>query len=798
MMSRSENSAQFEGIHIPQPRHISFLLQELLVDAQYREGGGNTRAQWTPGCFGTLNFVAWDGFEKIVQEGMKSVDRLSVEEVQGAKTSLGEARDFIEDARLDHDRMEEMEGKKLLLSQAEVRARKEYERGQKRKIGEVEDGEKTTVVVPYIQKPVTNSTSISSLHDCVLRGIVKLLRELYKPDVIRVQSNKCSSESVRVSDSTEDMTEGIPLPENLTPDLSLYRVTLKDTELVSIPVCCFEFKGPSLDLSGLTTVEFPQNSNNRSSPGEVIAVEAEPIQEHGGTNFVSRAQEDGQAVGRTDMPGRLLDEGRGRRGEAHQELRRDPMPPTTSGQVNMGRDLTTSDEASPGDTRESQGLMGYENIYKEGSSASQVAGHFNALFSRIEYLDTRLSDFAAHRQVLYPVAQTICQALLSRSGCGFLYNHQTGIAFRAVEVDPNNSNRITVFVTGVIGCNERPGNVAAMFSLAKYCIDEDIDINRDEQIGRMRRLHRIISNAAYKAPSFSSRSSGEQWLPSSDTGTDSHSNRTGQLPPSAGRQVNSAPNELDRRGRQPESPTAVKVSPMNSSSTFMRLEVSLPGAGRTSAIRKCGIKEELAEMFMTNKGIVATGSSGIILRGLWRGNEVAIKIWSGELRSGLNALRREIRIYKKLQSNCPSILGSAVPKLMLGWEEPNHDSVYRNILILVTEFVGKEVLRDINGDMWLAVSDGYVKVDVGDEPHICESALRSLKELHDNGFAHGDVALRNLRISCRRIGSVLSWTCWWLDLGISKEVRKTSDRIRFDLDRKECISLFRVAKAELN
>lgn len=69
------------------------------------------------------------------------------------------------------------------------------------------------------------------------------------------------------------------------------------------------------------------------------------------------------------------------------------------------------------------------------------------------------------------VAQTSCQALFSRTGCGFLYNHQTGIVFKVVGADPHNKSRVTVFVTGVLGCNESPGNVAAMFSLAKYCID---------------------------------------------------------------------------------------------------------------------------------------------------------------------------------------------------------------------------------------------------------------------------------------------------------------------------------------
>lgn len=173
--------------------------------------------------------------------------------------------------------------------------------------------------------------------------------------------------------------------------------------------------------------------------------------------------------------------------------------------------------------------------------------------------------------------------------------------------------------------------------------------------------------------------------------------------------------------------------------------------------------------------------------------KVAVKILSRECRSGLKALRREINRYTKLQSTCPSILGSALPRMLLAWDEPNHKSVYRSIVILITEFVGKEVVRDIHEQMWLVGSEGREKVHVSEEPAVYESALQSLQKLHENGFAHGDVALRNLRISRKRNGAFSNWICWWIDLGLSTEVSTQREKIRFDLDTKKCRSLFQFA-----
>lgn len=250
-MSRSPT----EAIRISQLGNIDFLLKEVLVDPKYKKGGGNTKAHWTTGCFGTLMFIPWDGFEGIVHNGMKAVERLCVEEVKGAVASLEEARFFIDQARKDHEWIERMEFEKFRREEAQLKASQEASPGQKRTFQEVETAQKVQLEIPYIMKPVTNSISVSELHSDVMRGILKLLRNIYNRELIRMESSKCSSESMRVADSNEYPAAkeyiGIPIPENQTPDQSLYRVTTKDDALIAIPVCCFEFKGPSPDVSGI-------------------------------------------------------------------------------------------------------------------------------------------------------------------------------------------------------------------------------------------------------------------------------------------------------------------------------------------------------------------------------------------------------------------------------------------------------------------------------------------------------------------------------------------------------------------
>lgn len=179
-------------------------------------------------------------------------------------------------------------------------------------------------------------------------------------------------------------------------------------------MCCFEFKGPTLVLSGITTIEeeeenIVENGERKAGVGEKVEMDSSSIHR--------------------DLPNNG-------NAEAHHE----------------------------GDTNETDDIDG---IYKQGFSASMVASKFSYLFSKLDHLDSSQKKYAPQRRVIYPVAQAICQATLSKTGCAFLYNHQTGIAFKVHRIV---EGKIVVFVTGVIGCSQTPGNVAAMFGFADYCV----------------------------------------------------------------------------------------------------------------------------------------------------------------------------------------------------------------------------------------------------------------------------------------------------------------------------------------
>lgn len=137
---------------------------------------------------------------------------------------------------------------------------------------------------------------------------------------------------------------------------------------------------------------------------------------------------------------------------------------------------------------------GNEDFYCEGFSDGKVFDQFNYMFSDIDFWYGRNAIHGSIRNALRPVAQTVCQALLSTTGCAFLYNHQSAIAVR---VDRRETDgRIAVQTTGTMRCDSEPGNVAALVCFAKHCLDEVRGKDKCEMQARVRELSAIIAEAA--------------------------------------------------------------------------------------------------------------------------------------------------------------------------------------------------------------------------------------------------------------------------------------------------------------
>lgn len=203
-----------------------------------------------------------------------------------------------------------------------------------------------------------------------------------------------------------------------------------------------------------------------------------------------------------------------------------------------------------------------------------------------------------------------------------------------------------------------------------------------------------------------------------------------------------------------------------------------------------GVDRVLMDVFRRTRDVVANGSSGVVFKGRWNDRWGAIKLRNRESKDDLVKLRREIRMYHHIRARYPEILGSVIPFMVLGFDDPDSNSIYSRESILIIELVGREIVRDMDKVLWMGCNEGFVRVCGKDESAICEAALRSLRKLHANNLAHGDVSLRNMRVERQRVGKSTEWKVWFVDLGETVELRPDSGLMSFAVDIGECSSLF--------
>lgn len=236
----------------------------------------------------------------------------------------------------------------------------------------------------------------------------------------------------------------------------------------------------------------------------------------------------------------------------------------------------------------------------------------------------------------------------------------------------------------------------------------------------------------------------------------------------------------------PKSPTAVNDNASASRS------ISGRSGENGLMLKESHLDDALMELFRNNKGVLAEGGSSSVLDGVWDERRVAVKLWNQHHEEGRETLRNEIVIYRFLQQECPFVLGSAVPMLILAWDNPECDSIYGGEVILVTEQVGRDLVRGVDGRLRFRCDGGFKLVDPAEEHAIRDSALKSLDELHSNGIIHGDVALRNMRVERQEndVNSSVCWSVWWVDLGHAMKIKNKMERNLISLDNNDCFSLF--------
>lgn len=208
------------------------------------------------------------------------------------------------------------------------------------------------------------------------------------------------------------------------------------------------------------------------------------------------------------------------------------------------------------------------------------------------------------------------------------------------------------------------------------------------------------------------------------------------------------------------------------------------GSFVTGATESSIIESAVKDLLYTKHSVLARGKCGVVLDGTWEGRRAAIKLWNGEDNDELNSLRREIRVYRLIQDNNPSIiLDSAVPRLLLGWNKKNGD------VVLITEYVGQEVGMDADGNILV----GGNVLSEEDIHSLRNAAQKSISEIHSCGVLHGDLALRNLRAQKVQEHGTSSWKAWWLDLGRS-ETGVPPGSTKSSMEKRECRALFSVTR----
>lgn len=378
-------------------------------------------------------------------------------------------------------------------------------------------------------------------------------------------------------------------------------------------------------------------------------------------------------------------------------------------------------------------------------------------------------------------------------------------ALRVVEDPEAERFRAKMFVTGAIPSNKEPGQVSALLGFTRFCLQMEEDYDDEDLFDPMRRLTMGFSYLAYNSD-IDEDTLDPDWCPgdfeNDSQGSSSHAGRTQSenfRRTEVSRQFDAVCTEkVDCDIDSNEDDTRTDMSSGSDSSASTKIvgenldvhNVNLPVmSGRYGSKYFHSITDEKPmNMFASSNGTVAVGASGVVIKAVWDGFQASAKMWNGHKRERFLNLRREIRIYRRIASKCHCILGSAVPRFLFGWDRPDTRLVYRKEFILVMEFVGSAVVKDESNCMLLLSEDSIALANKNEQRSIFEAALRSLSVLHQNGFFHGDAALRNMRIA--RPETEHGWKVWWIDLGKALEVRSTGSESYFNMEIRQCLALF--------
>lgn len=205
-----------------------------------------------------------------------------------------------------------------------------------------------------------------------------------------------------------------------------------------------------------------------------------------------------------------------------------------------------------------------------------------------------------------------------------MYNYLSGLAFEIQCID--SEGKVQVAVSRLFKCHESQGTLVAIISQAVHSLGR-VDAKKDLP-SLLQKCASVISSAA-----------------------NAHMNGMGGDSPSQNDASSiQAKNNSSRDDRPPKKPKTSGKSPGDRAHLHRGVNYKCSGKkgedGKTGLLYHTGLEEhsmgslvttceadrftqlDLQEIFMQNKGVLAVGSSGVVVLGIWGNTKLAIKSWN--------------------------------------------------------------------------------------------------------------------------------------------------------------------------
>lgn len=737
-------------------KKIDLRVPRLRVSETYKTTG-TTDVQWENGFRGKVKFVPWKSFDQTVVETHENINRLKPKRLRFALNNLDILRDFVNgDSFIEEDSSDEdsegegvvvelNEGNEMVATNSSITTGNEV-------LGEGKHDNPNDSP----NEIFTDETSTLGVSHYIFMAALSLIRNLRKRKKLYFKCHNFSSEMMCRYDTTGTSLPGLPYPTTVKPDQAL--VTKKNSQGLQVqPVCTFEFKGPGLKIQACSKSGDEVQNGVQSTVDDLVLDHDVVAPDEGGTSIVG---------------------------------------------VSEGNFLYTQEDDG--------GILDDETI--PAGSCQKLCEYFNKVFPASSALESKPPS----RKIVLALAQTLSQGLLSQSGCCFLFTFQVGIAFEIQPLDA--TGIVSVAVSRSFRCNEEEGTVAAIVALAMHSLTR---IEKEENLKlKIRNCAHVISEAAWTRRN--DRDGQKRKKRKRNATATSNLGQTAPGPSNTQNASEAIVEYTDSGDCNPNNDLIIEFSDssaMESSESSKSVAVDIDidsnggkstetcsiasndsSGGSLSSFEDMGATETataMKEIFTSNKGVLGIGSSGVVLRGSYQGEEIAIKTWNRESEEGYKDLRRELEIIKLMEDEFPNLLGYSVPRVLLRTDISNlrFSPQQHEDIVLVTEYVGKGLKRTLSGDLYLIERGRMERVNPREEVEICAAATRSLMSLHESRIIHGDIALPNLRVQKEDYAidgvSRPVWTAWWIDLGKGTylpDEHESSDL--FTCEKDKCQSLF--------